>query len=76
MIFLKKKVNLKLIFNIATLLIPLGMIIYFFTSENGLMDFLENASTFNWFWIIVAVAWQMLNILIDVYVLYRFTHNY
>lgn len=73
---MKKKVNLKLIFNIATLLIPLGMIIYFFTSENGLMDFLENASTFNWFWIIVAVACQLLNIFIDAYVLYRFTNNY
>lgn len=73
---MKKKVDLKLIFNIATLLIPFGMIIYFFVSENGLMDFLENASNFNWFWIIVAVACQLLNVFIDAYVLYRFTNNY
>ena len=73
---MKKKINGKIIFNIVTLLIPIGFIIYFLTSENGLMDLISNAEKFNWNWIFCAVAFQLLNVLIDAYILFRFTHNY
>lgn len=71
-----KKISGKLIFNIITLLIPVGFIIYFFTSENGLMDLLENASGFNWLWIGAGFLCQISNVAIDAYILYRFTNNY
>ncbi len=73
---MKKKLSGKLIFNMITLLIPLGFIIYFFTSENGLMDLTENASGFNWWWLTGGVLCQFLNIFIDAYILYKFTNNY
>lgn len=71
-----KKINFKKIFNLFSLLIPVGFIIYFFVSENGFIDLIENFSKFNIFWLIIAVVCQILNILIDGYILYKFVNNY
>lgn len=71
-----RKLNGKMIFNIVALLVPVAFIIYFFTSENGLMSLAERAADFNWWWIAIGVACQLLNIFIDAYILYRFTNNY
>ncbi len=73
---MNKKLSWKIIFNIITLLIPVGFIIYFFTSENGFMSLAENAANFNWWWIVVGVSCQLLNVFIDAYVLFKFTNNY
>ena len=66
----------KIIFNALALLVPVGLIIYFATSENGLIDLIESASDFNWFWLILGLICQLLNIGIDAYILYKFTNNY
>ena len=71
-----KKISGKILFNMISLLVPLGLIIYFLTSENGLMDLFNEATNFNWFWIFAAVVCQFTNIFIDAYTLYRFTANY
>lgn len=71
-----KKISGKALFNIISLTVPVGLVIYFFMSENGLMDLFEKATTFNWVWIVVGVMCQFGNIGIDAYVLYRYTNNY
>ena len=71
-----KKWNNKSIFTVFLLLIPIGFIIYFFTSENGLMDLMENATNFNKWWLAAGVLCQFSNIAIDAYILYKLTHNY
>lgn len=73
---MKKKSIIKLILNIIAMCVPVGLIIYFLTSENGFVDLLGNASTFNWFWIFTGVMCQLLNIAIDAYTLHKFTDNY
>ena len=47
---MKRKINWKLIFNILSLLVPIGLVIYFLTSEQGLIDLMENASKMNLWW--------------------------
>lgn len=71
-----KKISGKALFNIISLTVPIGLVIYFFMSENGLMDLSEKVTTFNWFWILIGVMFQFGNVAIDAYVLFRFTNNY
>ena len=70
------KTKSKIIFNILALLVPVGLIIYFVTSENGLIDLIEGASSFNWLWLVFGVLYQLLNVAIDAFILYTFTNNY
>lgn len=71
-----KKIDSKKIFSIISLTVPLGFIIYFFTSENGLMDLAKSAESVNWWWIFAAILFQFGNIAIDAYILFRITNNY
>ncbi len=73
---MSKKLNIRMIFNIVTLFIPFAFIIYFFTSENGFMDLVGSAANFNWRWIAMGFACQLVNVFIDAYVLFTFTNNY
>lgn len=73
---LTKKLNGKTLFNIISLTVPVGLVIYFFISENGLMDLFEQATTFNWAWIFIAVLCQFGNIGIDAYILFKYTSNH
>lgn len=66
----------KIIFNSLALLVPVGLIIYFITSENGLIDLIESAAGFNWYWLFLGMFCQLLNIGIDAYILYKFANNY
>lgn len=71
-----KKISGKALFNIISLTVPVGLVIYFFMSENGLMDLFEKATNFNWIWIFIAVLCQFGNIGIDAYILFKYTSNY
>ena len=73
---MKRKINWKLVFNILSLLVPIGLVIYFLTSEQGLIDLMENASKMNPWWIVAGVICQFLNITVDAIVLYLIIHNY
>lgn len=63
----KKKIKIsgKLIFNILVLGITIYLIVYFFVSENGMIDLLSTPGSFNIWWIIAGLAAYELNILID-----------
>ncbi len=71
-----KKIDFKKFFSLFFLLIPVGLVVYFFVSENGFIDLIENFSKFNVFWLTAAVVCQIMNLLIDGYILYRFVNNY
>ncbi len=73
---MKKKTDFKILFNIISLAIPVFLFIYLLTSENGLKDLADNISTFKWEWILLGIAFQLLNVLIDAYVLFRIANNY
>lgn len=73
---MSKKISGKALFNIISLTVPIGFIIYFFMSENGLIDLSEKLTSFNWTWILIGVLCQFGNVAIDSYVLFRFTNNY
>lgn len=73
---MKKKINGKLIFNIISLLVPIGFILYFVLSEQGFMDLINDISKFNKGWLLAGLIFQLLNIVVDAYVLYKFTNNY
>lgn len=73
---MSKKLNGKIIFNVVALLAPISFVIYFFISENGFVDLAESAASFNWWWLSIALACQLLNVFIDAYVLFQFTVNY
>ena len=73
---MKKKLNIKLIFNIISLLVPIGFIIYFFVSEQGFMDLIENVSKLNKFWLCMGVLSQLLSVTVDSFVLYKLTLSY
>lgn len=71
-----KKISGRALFNIISLTVPIAFIIYFFMSENGLVDLSEKLTTFNWLWILAALLCQFGNIAIDAYVLFKYTNNY
>ena len=73
---IKKKSLIKVILNIILLLIPIGFIIYFLTSENGMINLIESAATFSWQWIIFGVICHLSNIAADAFALYTLTKNY
>ena len=73
---MKKKSFVKVILNIILLFIPIGFIIYFLTSENGMINLIESATTFSWQWIIFGVICHLTNIAADAFALYALTKNY
>ena len=73
---MNKKVNWKLIINLLTMLVPIGIIIYFLFSEKGLFDLIENASKLNGWWVFIGIAYYFANILIDAIVLYIIANSY
>lgn len=71
-----EKFNTKRLFNILSLLVPIGFIIYFLVSENGLIDLINYASKFNFFWLFLGFLFQILNIVVDGMILYKFVKNH
>lgn len=73
---MEKKSFIKVIFNIILLFIPIGFIVYFLTSENGMINLIESAANFSWQWIIFGVICHLTNIAADAFALYALTKNY
>ena len=61
----KFKINGKLIFNILVIGLSLYFIIYFFVSEDGMIDLLKSPDGINWWWIIAGIIAFYSNILVD-----------
>lgn len=62
---IKFKISGKLIFNLIVFAISVYLIIYFFVSEDGLIDLLSTPNSFNLGWIIVALLVYESNTIID-----------
>ncbi|MEE1318593.1 MAG: lysylphosphatidylglycerol synthase transmembrane domain-containing protein [Ruminococcus sp.] len=61
----KFRISGKLIFNLIVFAISIYLVIYFFVSEDGLIDLLSKPDSFNWGWILVAFLVYQSNTLID-----------
>lgn len=69
------RISGKAIFNIAVVTISIYLIIYFFVSEDGLIDLLSTPDSFNPWWILIALIVFDLNILIDTIVTLVFVRS-
>ena len=72
---MKIKLRGKMLFNGLMIIISASLLIYFAVSENGLIDLLNSAAEFNKMWLFAGVLCHLLNILIDAYLIFRFTNN-
>ena len=61
----KFRISGKLIFNLIVFAITIYMIVYFFASEDGLIDLLSTPNSFNVVWLIVAFLVYLSNTFID-----------
>lgn len=73
---MQKAINKKVILNIIFLLVPIAFIVYFLVSEQGLMDLIENISSFNKFWILISVGCQAMMVFVDGFILYKLIKKY
>lgn len=71
----KFKISGKLIFNLIVFAISIYLIIYFFVSEDGLIDLLSTPDSFSIGWILVAFLAYDFNILIDTFVTMIFVRS-
>lgn len=71
----KFKISGKLILNIAVAAISIYLIIYFFVSEDGLIDLLSTPDSFSLIWLIIALVVYDMNIIIDTIVTYIFVRS-
>ena len=72
---MKKKISGKTIFNFSVVILCVGMLGYFCLSDNGLIAFLKSAQRIDIGWLIMGICCHLLNIVIDAYLIYRFTSN-
>lgn len=70
---MKKKVNLKAVFNVAVILLSLSILGILCVSENGLSDLTRAVKTLDKGWLLMGILCQVINILIDAYLTYRLT---
>lgn len=70
----KKKISGQLIFNILVGCLCIFMIFYFFYSENGLNDLLHSTLEISALWILAAIGFQLLYMLIEAVIIYYFIH--
>lgn len=68
----KKRIDGKLIFNIAVFGLSIFLITYFIFSENGLKDFLKAAQNISLVWLGLAIFLQLFNVFIDILIVYIF----
>lgn len=72
---IKKKISGKVIFNLLVAGLCAFMVFYFFYSENGLNDLLHSTVQISVLWILSAIGFQMIYMLIETYIIYYFFHK-
>lgn len=70
--YMKGKVNWKALINILFIFVSVGIIAYLCLSENGLTDLIKNITNFDKTWLSMSVVCYLLNIVIDIYLIYVF----
>ena len=69
---MKKRIKPKYIFNIAVIGLCIGIILYFFFSNNGLRDLLRSNTPILWEWIVVALVSEAVFMIFESAVIYVF----
>lgn len=64
-----KKVSGKAIFDLSVIIISVSILMYFAFSENGLADLIKNSKQMDSEWIIMAFICNIINIIIDAYLI-------
>ena len=64
----KFRINGIVIFNIIVIALSVYLLIYFFVSEDGVIDLLSKRGSFSIFWVIIAALVYELNVVIDSFV--------
>ena len=72
---MKKKISVKTLLNISLVAFLFSLFAYLCFSDNGLVDLIKNSKGFNKGWIFMAFLCQIINIMIDIYLVYKFTNN-
>jgi uncharacterized protein (TIRG00374 family) len=67
-----KKIKWKLIYNIVIIVFIAGVIYYFCFSKNGLTDLYKNYEQFSFGWLFVATVAQLINLIIEVFIVHTF----
>lgn len=71
-----KKLKGKTIFNISVVVMSILLFVYFCWSENGLTDLIHNIADFNKGWLFMAILFHLINMFIDIYLIYKFTKSF
>ncbi len=72
---MEKKISVKVILNTVLVVFLVSLFFYLCFSDNGLIDLLKNSKGFNKPWLIMAFCCHLINIFIDIYLVYKFTVN-
>ena len=72
---MKKKISVKLILNIILIIFLVALFAYLCFSDNGLIYLLKNSKGINKGWLLMAFLCQIINLIIDIYLVYKFTAN-
>ena len=72
---MKKKISIKFVFNFILIVFLVILFGYLCFSDNGLIDLLKNSKGFNKTWLTMAFFCQIINLFIDIYLVYKFTNN-
>lgn len=70
-----KKLSGKTIFNIATIVLSVGLIAYFALSEDGLVNLARNMKDFKILWLVFGFFCMNLDLVLDTVLIYIFTKN-
>ena len=73
---LKRKLKFSNIINIIVVIMVVGLFLYLCFSDNGLVDLIMRPDALNLFWIIMAALCQLINLTLEAYLVYRFTHHH
>lgn len=72
---MKKKISTKVILNILLVIFLVSLFAYLCFSDNGLIDLIKKSKGFNKPWLGMAFLCHLINIFIDIYLVYKFTSN-
>lgn len=72
---MRKKANIKVIFNIILVVFLVSLFAYLCFSDNGLVELIAKLKGFNKGWLSAAFFCHLTNIAIDIYLVYKFTAN-
>ena len=69
---MKKKISTKVILNILLVIFLVSLFAYLCFSDNGLIDLIRKSKGFNKPWLGMAFLCHLINIFIDIYLVYKF----